>query len=108
MIVLIFPGDPRLPYRRLPISSTATPMRIDNTSAISLSTDAAFHARVKHIDIKWHFLREVVTAKSLSVSYVNTHANVADAFTKPLERKPFTLLRRLMGVGPPCEEESSH
>ena len=83
-------------------------MRIDNASAISLSTDAVFHARVKHIDIKWHFLREVVTAKSLSVSYVNMHANVADAFTKPLEHKPFMSLRRLMGVGPPCEEESSH
>lgn len=86
---------------------SATPMRIDSTSAITLSTDATFHTHVKHIDIKWHSLRKVVAAKSLAVSYVNTYLNVADAFTKPLEHMPFIFLRRPMGAGPSREEESS-
>ncbi|TFY55680.1 hypothetical protein EVJ58_g8092 [Rhodofomes roseus] len=83
----------------------ASLMRVDSTSAMSLSTDSTFHARVKHIDIKWHYLREVVAAKRVALQHVPGHLNVADAFTKPLERKPFLTLRARMGLRPPSEEE---
>ncbi|TFY52252.1 hypothetical protein EVJ58_g10120 [Rhodofomes roseus] len=85
----------------------ATVMRVDSTSAMSLSTDSTFHARVKHVDIKWHYLREVVAAKKLALQHVPGHLNVADAFTKPLERKQFLTLRARMGLRLISEEESS-
>jgi hypothetical protein len=70
----------------------------DNNGAIALSKDPTFHSKVKHVDIRWHFIRERITDGQLAISYVNTNDNVADAFTKALSPKPFERLRRFMGL----------
>jgi Reverse transcriptase (RNA-dependent DNA polymerase) len=77
---------------------TPTPLRCDNNGAIVLTGDPSFHSRVKHIDVKYHYIRELVENGTLDVRYVNTKLNVADVFTKALAPKPFAYMRRLMGL----------
>ena len=67
-----------------------TQLLCDNNAAIALSKDPGLHSRAKHIDIHYHFLHEKVTEKNITLSYVNTHNNLADIFTKGLDRIKFT------------------
>ena len=43
-----------------------------------------YHGRVKHMTIRYHFIRQLVEDKELSVSHIPSSDNVADIFTKPL------------------------
>jgi hypothetical protein len=56
----------------------------DNTAAISLAHNSEFHFKTKHIDISYHFTRELIAAEELSVSYVSTLDMTADILTKAL------------------------
>jgi hypothetical protein len=56
----------------------------DNKSAISLSKNPVAHGRSKHIDIKLHFIRDVINQGVIQVEYVPTGENIADALTKSL------------------------
>lgn len=56
----------------------------DNQSAIELSKNAVFHKRSKHIDISFHFTRELVEKKEITVQYLSTESMIADILTKPL------------------------
>ena len=61
----------------------------DNQGAITLSKDNKFHARMKHIDVRYHFIREAVEDGKVSVVYIPTDENPADIFTKPLAKAKF-------------------
>ena len=63
-----------------------TPISVycDNQSAIKLSKDAVFHKRSKHIDISFHFTRELVENNEIVVEYLETHCMPADILTKSL------------------------
>lgn len=65
---------------------THAPMHMfcDNDSAIALSEDPLLHAQVKHIDIKYHFLRERVQSGEVCLLRVLSKENTADIFTKAL------------------------
>lgn len=76
----------------------STVILCDNNAAINLSEDPSLHQRVKHIDIKYHFLRERVHANEVRLAYVNTKNNPADLFTKALDTVQFTRLRGFMGL----------
>nr|GEX42321.1 copia protein [Tanacetum cinerariifolium] len=54
----------------------------DNQGAIHLSRNHVFHERTKHINVRYHFIREVLDAKTVKVLKVGTEHNVADALTK--------------------------
>jgi hypothetical protein len=56
----------------------------DNQSAIALSKDHQYHARTKHIDIRFHFVRWVVEEGKINLKYCPTNDNVADILTKAL------------------------
>lgn len=56
----------------------------DNLGATYLSTNPMFHARTKHIEIDFHFVRERVAQKLLSIRFINSADQLADGFTKPL------------------------
>ena len=56
----------------------------DNIGAKYLSQNPVFHARTKHIEVDYHFVRERVAERLLEVEYVASQDQVADGFTKPL------------------------
>ena len=74
------------------------PIYCDNTSAISITKNPVMHSNMKHIPIKYHFLREKVAEKNIRVEYVSTKEQVADIFTKPLPREAFEYLCQRLGV----------
>ncbi|XP_055853458.1 uncharacterized protein LOC129917101 [Episyrphus balteatus] len=59
-------------------------LQCDNKSAINLSKNNIYHARSKHIDIRHHFVRDLVEEKKLKVTYLKTEAMPADVMTKGL------------------------
>lgn len=58
----------------------------DNQGAIKLAYNPVFHARSKHIDIKFHFVREEINKGSIQLVFVPSADNIADIFTKPLSK----------------------
>ena len=78
--------------------TSPTPLLCDNSAAILLCGDQAFHNRVKHLDVKYHWIRERVENGKLLVGQIPTSGNVADALTKALPSPHFTSLRTCLGV----------
>ncbi|POM77343.1 RxLR effector candidate protein [Phytophthora palmivora] len=64
----------------------ATTIYQDNQGCIALAKNPAYHTRTKHIDIKFHFLREKVESKTVELEYKPTDEMIADGFTKVLAR----------------------
>ena len=62
----------------------ATTLFLDNQSAIALTKDHQYHARTKHIDVRFHFIRWIVDNGSLRLIYCPTNDMVADTLTKAL------------------------
>ncbi len=56
----------------------------DNMSTILIANNSIYHARTKHIEVHYHFIREKVLAKEIDLIHVNTKDQVADIFTKAL------------------------
>lgn len=77
-----------------------TPLTLycDNQSAISLSGNAVYHARSKHIDVRYHFVREKIAAKEILVQYRCTGEMVADILTKGLPRPKHDNFTASMGL----------
>ena len=70
----------------------------DNTSAIDVSRNPKFHSRMKHVDIRHHFLRDCVEEGRLVLKYIRSEEQVADILTKGLPREKFEYLRDKLGV----------
>ena len=77
--------------------SKATKLYEDNHGAIALTKNPKIHSRTKHIDIKYHYIREAVEKKDNELVYCPTDKMVADMLTKGLPRPKFDELRSLMG-----------
>ena len=75
-------------------------IKCDNDSAILHTKNASGHGRLKHLDVKYHWIREAVELGDIKVTYVPTDDNIADLFTKALPRPRFEKLRELMGILP--------
>ena len=69
----------------------------DNQGAIALARNPIAHSRTKHIDIRFHFIREAQEG-IIDTVYCPTSEMVADLLTKPIPRGQFEKLRTLMGV----------
>jgi hypothetical protein len=74
------------------------PLLCDNESAIRMADNLVEHSRTKHIDIRYHFLRDHQQKGDIEISYVNTHNQLADIFTKPLDEKTFSKLRNELNI----------
>lgn len=70
----------------------------DNQAAIKLVKNPEFHKRTKHIDVKYHFIREAYKKNIIEVQYIDTKEQEADILTKPLTRTKFEILRLKIGV----------
>ena len=70
------------------IENSIEPVKInaDNQGAIVLAKNPVHHSRSKHIDIKYHFIRENVLNKKIDIVYVPSEHNVADMMTKPFSK----------------------
>jgi hypothetical protein len=79
-------------------SPKPTPVYCDNQAAIALATNNKFHARTKHIDIRYHFVRAHVRNQTFELKYCPTDDNIADAFTKALPRPRLQKLRTMMSL----------
>jgi hypothetical protein len=56
----------------------------DNLRVTYLSVNSVFHARTKHIEVDYHFVREQVTQKQLNIRFISTKDQLADGFTKAM------------------------
>ena len=70
----------------------------DNTSAIALAENPEFHARTKHIELQWHYVRDQQTRCLIDLQYIPTKEMVADGMTKPLEKIKHQEFLRLMNL----------
>ena len=68
----------------------------DNQGSLALAKNPVQHQRSKHIDIRYHFVREVVKSGSLDLYYVPTDENIADMFTKSINSTKFRKFRDLV------------
>ena len=71
----------------------------DNMSAINLSKNSVQHLKSKHIEIRYHFIQDLVEEKTVYLEFINTDNQNADIFTKPLDGPRFKSLRKTIGVG---------
>ena len=70
----------------------------DNTSAINISKNPVQHSRTKHIDIRHHFIRELVEEGVIVLEHISTEKQLADILTKPLDVSKFENMRKSLGV----------
>ena len=75
-----------------------TTIYCDNSSAIALSKNSIFHKRTKHIDTKFHFIRELVNNGEIVLQHCRIEEQLADILTKPLAKKSFDHFRKCLGV----------
>lgn len=71
---------------------------IDNKSAIDLAKNPVFHGRSKHIDVRYHFIRECIERGEITVKHVSSEYQRADILTKALTTVKFERMRQLLGV----------
>jgi histone deacetylase 1/2 len=85
--------------RELGVSQDHSPVLwCDNIGATYLSSNPVFHARTKHIEVDFHFVRERVARKLLYVKFISSKDQIADIFTKPLPLPLFEACRRNLNL----------
>ena len=75
-----------------------TVIHCDNQSCIKRSESPMFHDRSKHIEMRYHYVQDMVQKNILSIHYVPTTEQTADIFTKPLSLRKFVYFRDNLGV----------
>ena len=76
----------------------ATCIHCDNQSCLKLSENPVFHDKLKHMEIKYHYMRDMVQRGVVKLQYVATEEHIADVLMKPLARVKFEYLREKLGV----------
>jgi hypothetical protein len=75
-----------------------TPIFRDNTSTIALSKNHVFHKKRKHIDTRFHFIRELVNNGDIALQFCCSRDQIAYIFTKPLEKSFFDFQRQHLSI----------
>jgi len=75
-----------------------TVIRVDNKLAIELAKNPVNHGRSKHIDVKFHSIREQVKEGNVEMVHVGSRDQIADLFTKPLPTVLFNNYKNLIGM----------
>ena len=70
----------------------------DNQGAIAIAKDPVKHARAKHIEIRFHFLRDIVKRGDIELEYCATENMTADILTMPVSKNKFVKCRDEMGL----------
>ncbi|KAI3448749.1 hypothetical protein Pfo_005414 [Paulownia fortunei] len=74
------------------------PIQCDNESAIKLVGNPVFHVRTKHIETRYHFVREKVLTHDIQLQKIRTEDQVGDIFTKALGKAKFEAFQSALGV----------
>ena len=82
----------------LATSKETVVINVDNQAAIKMAKNDASGNRTKHIDIKYHIVRDLVADQSISLRYCPTEEMTADILTKPLGRVAFSRLCDKLGL----------
>ena len=85
-------------YRNERDISKPTTIYEDNQSAIWIARNQQCHGQSKHIDIKYHFVREKISEGIIDLKYCDTTNMLADMFTKGLSGPQFKKLRNMIGM----------
>ncbi|KAM1049175.1 hypothetical protein ACFX2C_028302 [Malus domestica] len=80
------------------MQTEATPVHCDNTAAIAITKNPVFHQKTKHIDRRYHFIKNALQEGIIDLVYCPTNEQVADIFTKALSKDRFNYLRDMLGV----------
>ena len=78
--------------------SKCTTLFYDNSPTIKLSKNLVLHGRRKHIDVRFHFLRDLTKDGVVELVHCGTKEQLADILTKPLKLDVFLKLREALGV----------
>ncbi|XP_019170394.1 PREDICTED: uncharacterized protein LOC109165849 [Ipomoea nil] len=70
----------------------------DNVSAINISKNPVQHSRMKHIDTRHYYIRDLVKSKEIELEYIHTDKQLADILAKPLDSIQFEILRSALGI----------
>ncbi len=70
----------------------------DNINNILIANNLVCHARTKHIEVHYHFIKEKILAKEIEFIHVNTKDQVVDIFTKGLGTDKLKKFRKMLGV----------
>jgi rRNA processing protein Gar1 len=70
----------------------------DNINSILLANNSVYHARMKHIEVHYHFIREKVLTKEIDLIHVSTENQVANIFTKALGINKLRKFFKMFGV----------
>ena len=73
-------------------------LMVDNQPAIALAKNPVLHDRSKHIDVKFHFLRDCIDGEQTVIEFIETGRQLADVLTKPLGRLRLTELKKMIGM----------
>ncbi|KAI3769842.1 hypothetical protein L6452_00956 [Arctium lappa] len=74
------------------------PIYCDSKSAIAITANPVQHTKTKHIDVRYHFIKDNVEKGTIELFFVKTEYQLADLFTKPLDEKRFTFLVSKLGM----------
>lgn len=75
----------------------------DSQSAIFLTKNDAYHSKTKHVEVKYHYVRDTIAQREIVVEKVHTSENPADMLTKPLPTAKFDHCLDLVGVRAPTD-----
>jgi hypothetical protein len=70
----------------------------DNQSCVKPTKNLVFHDRYKHIEIKYHYIWDMVERRVVELQYMSTDEQIADILTKPLSRVKYEYFRDKLGV----------
>ena len=76
----------------------ASTLYLDNQSAIAVSRNPEHHGRMKHLDLRHYWLRDVVKAGWIGVKYIQTKLMPADIMTKALSKSSVEDMRNMLGL----------
>jgi hypothetical protein len=85
-------------FEEIGIILAPIPLCGDNQGSIFLASNPVQEKRIKHIDIRYHYIREVIRAKKIELFFIEGSENPADLFTKNLGHIKFQKFREQLGL----------
>ena len=85
-------------FQELGLKQDGYVVNCDSQSAIDLSKNSVYHSRLKHIEVRYHWLRLVVELRSFELEKIHKDKNLVDMLTKVVSRKKLKFCARLAGT----------